>query len=47
MKANRCQFLQTLTGAAGAILLNALPFPLNAVTNGAAKIRIGIISDRP
>jgi len=43
MKANRRQFLQTLTGAAGAILLNALPFPLNAATNGAAKIKIGII----
>jgi predicted dinucleotide-binding enzyme len=43
MKANRRQFLETATGAAGALLLNALPFPLGAETHGAAKVKIGIV----
>ena len=40
MKANRRQFLETATGA---LLLTALPFPLNAATKDAAKVKIGII----
>ena len=42
MKANRRQFLETAAGALGALLLNALPFPLGAATNGAAKLKIGV-----
>lgn len=43
MKTNRRQFLETATGAVGVLLLNALPFRLGAATNGAAKVKIGII----
>ena len=43
MKASRRQFLETAMGAAGAFLLSVLPFPLGATTNGAAKVKIGII----
>jgi predicted dinucleotide-binding enzyme len=43
MKTNRRQFLEAATGAVGAFVLNALPFPSGAVASGGAKIKIGIV----
>ena len=43
MKINRRQFLETATGAAGALLLNVLPLPLRAATKGTSKVKIGIV----
>ena len=43
MKANRRQFLKTITGTTSVLLLNARSFPLGAATHGSAKVKIGIV----